>query len=175
MGIFEPGRKESLLFPLDVSNGRDDDVPEDREAERSEPCLGCFDDSSPLPFPFAALAFVASFNFRDDDADDELADVLVLVDASLDERDDLDDEFALFDAPFDERDDLEDELPELLELVSVVTLSVFGSVVEVCAATSALSWPAAAAALAAANKGLAGRSLCSSNNESAPRDSLSLS
>ena len=74
-----------------------------------------------MSLAFVAPSSVGRFEFLDD-PDDE-----------------LDNDFVLFDARFDERDGLEDELPELVELISVVTLSVFGSVVEVCAATSALS------------------------------------
>jgi len=174
VGIFEPGRKESLLFPPAVPTSRDD-VPDDRERELSEPCFRSFAKSPTISFPFAPLVFVACFNFRDDDPDDEVDDDFVLVDAPLEERDEVDDEFVLVDAPLDERDDLDDELPAPFDLVIAVVASDFCSVFGLWAPASTLPSIAAAAAFAAANKGLAGRSLRSSNNESAPRDASSLS
>jgi hypothetical protein len=131
VGIFEPGRKESLLFPPALPNARDDDdddVTDDRELELSEPCFSCFAKSCTVPFPFAPPAVVACFNFRDEDPDDELDDDFVLPDVPLEDCDDVDDEFVLVDAPLDERDDLDDELLALFDLLIVVAAPVFGSV-----------------------------------------------
>ena len=147
VGIFEPGKKESRRFPLDV--------PDDREAELPELCLDSFADASALPVLLAALAVFVRFTFRDEDLDDELDDEFVLVDAP--EGDDVDDEFVVVDAPFDERDDFDDEPPEPFDGIVVAITSIFGSAFELSVPCSSLPVRGATVVFASAIKGLAGR------------------